>query len=71
MYSGILRKGAILGFVEPVDIDSNDLSTETVCETAFQNKDYNLDSTSDTEVDSLNHNQIGIKERSLLLCQQM
>ena len=43
-----LRKGETLGFLEPTDIDSNDITTKTVFETVFQNKDCNCDPTSGT-----------------------
>ena len=37
----LLRKGKILGFLEPIDINSNDLTTETVSEAVFQDRDLN------------------------------
>ena len=36
------RKGETLGFLEPSDIDINEITTKTVPETVLQNDDYSL-----------------------------
>ena len=37
-----LRKGEMLGFLQPTDIDSSDLTTEAIYKTAFQNNNYSF-----------------------------
>ena len=58
-----LRKGQILHFLEHTDIDSNDFTTETVYGTVLQNSNYCLNPTSDTEDNSLIHNENSMKEK--------
>ena len=56
-----LKKGAVFGFLEPTDINSNDLISETIYETVFQNESPTCDSGGNL----FNQNENNIQEKRL------